>query len=138
MVSLTIPGIPVPKGRPRLSKYGAYTPAKTVHYEKLVQQCYMDQADGVKLQGALDIEIRFYFPIPKGYTKKQRQQIITGELKYIKKPDLDNLIKCVTDALNKFAYDDDSQIIRLKANKYYATDEIEPMAIIDIWEVDNE
>ena len=135
MVKFTIPGIPIAKARPRMTKQGhAFTPSKTVNYENLVQYTYMDQMEGVKLEGPLEIGIKLYFPIPKSYTKKQREDISTGKLKYIKKPDVDNCIKSITDALNGFAYDDDSQIIGIIAQKHY-TDE-EPRAEVMIQEVE--
>ncbi|MDX9918352.1 MAG: RusA family crossover junction endodeoxyribonuclease [Gudongella sp.] len=132
-MKITIPGIPIAKGRPRLGKFGAYTPAKTVNYENLVQYCYMDQADGIKLDGPLMMEIRFYFPIPKSYSKKQIELLKVQDMAHMKKPDLDNCIKSISDALNHFAYDDDSQIVEMRALKRYTEDE--PRAEVVIWEV---
>jgi Holliday junction resolvase RusA-like endonuclease len=45
------------------------------------------------------------------------------------RPDLDNLIKTVLDALNGIAYTDDKQIVRLGATKAYGTD---PKILISI------
>jgi Holliday junction resolvase RusA-like endonuclease len=132
-MQITIPGIPVAKGRPRLGKYGTYTPTKTINYENLVQYCYMDQAEGIKLDGPLMMEIRFYFPIPKSYSKKQIELLKVQDMAHMKKPDLDNCIKSISDALNHFAYDDDSQIIELSASKRYTLEE--PRAEVEIWEV---
>ena len=38
----------------------------------------------------------------------------------VSKPDLDNMVKAVGDAMNGIAYSDDSQIVSLKARKVYA------------------
>ena len=38
-----------------------------------------------------------------------------------KKPDIDNITKVVLDALNKFAYKDDTQITEITAVKKYAS-----------------
>ena len=136
-MKITIPGIPIAKGRPRVGKFGIYTPTKTVNYENLVQFCYMDQAEGIKLSGPLGMYIALYFPIPKSYTKKQIEFIKAQSMVYTKKPDLDNVIKCITDSLNHFAYDDDSQIVEMRALKRYTVDE--PRAEVVIWEaLDNE
>ena len=43
-----------------------------------------------------------------------------GEIKHIKKPDLDNMAKAVLDALNGLAYIDDSQIYSLTLYKTYS------------------
>ena len=134
-MKIIIPGIPVAKARARVTKNGhAYTPAKTINYENLVQYCYMDQAEGIKLDGPLMMEIRFYFPIPKSYSKKQIELLKVQDMAHMKKPDLDNCIKSISDALNHFAYDDDSQIIELSASKRYTLEE--PRAEVVIWEVE--
>jgi len=38
----------------------------------------------------------------------------------VKKPDADNIIKIIADALNGLAYKDDCQIVRLEFEKFYA------------------
>jgi Holliday junction resolvase RusA-like endonuclease len=134
MIKLTIPGIPVAKARPRVGRNGhAFTPQKTVNYENLVQYTYMDQAEGQKLEGPLRMDIMFFFPIPKSYSKKRREAIRRMTEQHTKKPDIDNCIKSITDALNKFAYDDDSQVVEISARKYYT--EEEPRAEVKIVEV---
>ena len=133
-MKITIPGIPISKLRPRLGRHGTYTPTKTVNYENLVQSCYMDQAEGVKLAGPLKMEILLFFPIPKSYSKKQVELIKAQDMVHTKKPDLDNVIKCISDSLNHFAYDDDSQIVEMRALKRYTVDE--PRAEVVIWEVE--
>jgi Holliday junction resolvase RusA-like endonuclease len=40
-------------------------------------------------------------------------------VQHIKKPDLDNFVKAVKDALKGLVYRDDSQIVRLAASKDY-------------------
>ena len=35
------------------------------------------------------------------------------------KPDIDNVVKVVCDALNKVAYNDDTQVVKIVAEKYY-------------------
>ena len=43
-----------------------------------------------------------------------------GEVRPVKKPDGDNIIKIVTDALNKLAYHDDSQLVDISVSKFYS------------------
>jgi Holliday junction resolvase RusA-like endonuclease len=45
-----------------------------------------------------------------------------GEIYPQVKPDLDNVMKAVLDALNGVVYADDSQVINLVATKRYSTD----------------
>lgn len=119
---LIIPGTPIAKGRPRVGKFGTYTPNKTVNYENLVQLCYMDQVEGQLLTGPVALSIEFYFPIPKSISKKDKAKMQTGDIMHTKKPDIDNCIKSITDALNGFAYRDDSQVVLVQAYKLYADD----------------
>lgn len=119
-LELTIPGSPVAKGRPRVGKYGTYTPKKTASFESYVSFCWASEYGHLKpLEGALSVSIVFYLPIPKSASKKAREAIKQGITKHTKKPDLDNMAKSVLDALNGLAYKDDSQIYSLTLYKTY-------------------
>ena len=50
---------------------------------------------------------------------KKKNQMNLGQIKATKKPDIDNVIKSVLDGLNGVAYEDDKQVVKLTANKYY-------------------
>ena len=41
---------------------------------------------------------------------------------YTKKPDVDNINKIILDALNKIAYEDDSQVCKVTVEKKYCED----------------
>lgn len=115
---------PIAKARPRLGKYGTYTPKTTVDYEKAVQLAYQNKFKKEKpFEKPVQMEINFYFQVPKSYTKKQRLQFEEGDKPHTKKPDLDNLVKAVTDALNGFAYKDDSQIYSMVIQKWETLEE---------------
>lgn len=105
---------------PHTNKVHSYTPKGTVTYERLIRDSYI--ASGGKYFGEkpLEIAIEAYYGIPKSYTKKEREAIMRGELKPTKKPDCDNIIKMVCDALNEVAYKDDKQVICVSCNKYYS------------------
>ena len=132
-VSFTVPGPPKGKARARTvrTKDGrtfSYTPDGTVLYENLIKTCYYQT--GVNPFGA-DEELRAtiiaYYPIAKSTSKKKRQQMLAGLIRPTKKPDLDNVIKSILDALNKVAYHDptngshdDTQIVSLSVEKFYS------------------
>lgn len=119
-MKFVIPGTPVGKGRPRFTRNGhTYTPEKTRAYEALVQRCWREQCGGICFHGT-PIEATVYacFPIPQSLSKKKRAEL-AGE-PHTKKPDLDNVLKAVFDALNGFAYEDDALIYKVEAEKYYS------------------
>lgn len=141
-VSFMVPGEPVAKGRPRFSVRkskdgGAYvsvrTPDKTVIYENQVKLEYREQTGGFKFpdDAMLEIEIEAYFSIPKSASKKKRAAMLTGEIRPTKRPDADNVLKCM-DALNGIAFRDDSQIVRAVVDKFY---DAAPGLIITITEL---
>ena len=133
-VLFTIPGSPVAKGRPRVGKFGAYTPKKTVEYENLVRMAYVQCApDKPPIDGYIRAEILLYFPIPKSTTKKAKAGMEAGTIRPAKKPDCDNCIKSITDALNGIAYKDDSQIVEITCQKYYSS---QPRAVVLLSELE--
>ena len=68
----------------------------------------------------LEISILALFPIPKYVSRKTKERMLNGRLFPTKKPDADNIIKVILDALNGLAYRDDVQICRVYFEKMYA------------------
>lgn len=112
---------PVAKGRPRFFRGHAYTPKNTQEYEKKIAEYYKEQTDDF-YDSAIKVKLIFNMPIPKSITKKNRMLIMANEIKYIKRPDCDNLCKSFTDALNGIAYEDDCLITKLTIEKKYSTE----------------
>ncbi|TEB12152.1 Endodeoxyribonuclease RusA [Pelotomaculum sp. FP] len=113
-VKITIPGRPVPKGRPRIGYRGRsvilYTPPETENYEKDVARAGKEACTS-PATGTVEMEIAVYFnPQAKGYTKGGRRR--PGTL-----PDLDNCVKSIVDGLNKVAYVDERQVTRILAER---------------------
>ena len=119
MIEFTVPGIPVPKGRPRFGKGRTYTPADTVAAERTVA-IYARRACRKPLTGALYLDVMFFMPIPKSFTKAQRRSIDAGMLRPATKPDASNLLKTVEDAMNRIVYADDNQLVSVAAGKWYS------------------
>lgn len=121
---VVINGQPMGKQRPKVTLvngYGrAYTPTKTINYETLVKLEYQNQDGTYYDEGSLSLKVVAYYQIPKSFSKKKRMQAITGELRPTVKPDLDNVLKIICDALNKVAYKDDNQITNIEIKKFYA------------------
>jgi Holliday junction resolvase RusA-like endonuclease len=120
VMTIQVPGIPVGKGRPRMSVRGghamAYTPEKTVRYENLVRTTFVNAyPDAVPLDVPVKVIVDAEFPIPKSWSKKKRKDAF-----YVtKKPDIDNIIKSVFDGLNGVAWTDDAMVSIVEARKKY-------------------
>ncbi|WP_324295211.1 RusA family crossover junction endodeoxyribonuclease [Limosilactobacillus reuteri] len=56
----------------------------------------------------------------QAYRKKERELRIAGAHRPIVKPDTDNYIKSTLDGLNGLLWEDDNQIVKIVAEKYYS------------------
>jgi Holliday junction resolvase RusA-like endonuclease len=120
MIKFKIPGEPQGKGRARVTKFGTYTPEKTQNYEAFIKIIAKESTKEFYQNEPLMINISAYYAIPKSVSKKKRMEMQIMKINPTKKPDLDNIVKVVCDALNGICYRDDSQIVSVVANKYYA------------------
>lgn len=122
-LNFIIPGEPKGKGRPRLGRSGhAYTPHETAAYENLVKMCFRGKhPDHVPIASDIPVEctILAFYGIPKSVSKKKHSQMLDDVIRPLKKPDADNIIKIICDALNGIAYHDDAQIVKVTFIKAY-------------------
>lgn len=130
--------VPKGKARPRFTRIGSqvrtYTPKATQDYEWTITQEYINQGGDRFDYPYLEVDITAYFPIPKSTRKADRLLMESEKVPYNHKPDTDNIAKCVLDALNDVAYEDDKQIVILRISKYYGK---VPRIKIKIREVEN-
>ena len=125
MIKIEIQGRPMGKQRPKVNTITrvAYTPQKTVEYERLVRLIFVSKYRGFKpYTGELRAKIYAYYKVPKGTSKKKTKELMEREW-CTKKPDADNIAKMVLDALNGMAYIDDNQIAFLEVFKKYGEEE---------------
>lgn len=100
---------PKAKERPRFVNGHAYTPKATKDYEKTIAT--HAKAAGCKpLPNPCIVDITATFKQPKSHK---------GFRYCTKRPDVDNVAKAITDALNGVAFLDDSQIVGLNVSKNY-------------------
>jgi Holliday junction resolvase RusA-like endonuclease len=119
-IRLVVPGQPVGKQRARVTRYATYTPAKTVNYEGLIREMFAINYRGHgPFDGPVIMYIRAYMKTPKS-SKKKTEQMLNQRIRPTTKPDIDNIIKIVCDALNGVAYVDDNRIVGLSASKRYS------------------
>ncbi|HBG0910380.1 TPA: RusA family crossover junction endodeoxyribonuclease [Clostridioides difficile] len=120
-VNFTIDGEPIGKERPRMNciTKRTYTPNKTRDYEDLIKWLYQSKIKHY-FTGYIKMTLRCYYSIAKSNSKKVKEQKRNNVLRPSKKPDIDNVVKIVADALNEIAYKDDTQIVEVVASKYYS------------------
>ena len=98
------------KARPRVTRFGTYTPKESRVYERMIAEKYRET--GVEpFLGEVSVEVTTYREMPKSRPKKAVKEPDTY------KPDVDNIGKAVLDALNGVAYLDDKQVTMLSVIK---------------------
>ena len=128
MIKFTYHGEAVGKGRPRYSRRGdyvhTYTPKKTKEFEDAIRFEFMaSNCEKMPVYGKdtpLQARMTFAFSVPKSCPKKKREACLKGEASHTKRPDTDNLIKSVLDALVGAAFEDDASVVKVVAEKIYA------------------
>lgn len=120
-----VPGPPQGKARPRVTTAGgkahAYTPRQTADYEWLIRACYTGQG-GRMISGPVRLSVRAFFPVPGSASRITRAAMLAGNIRPEKKPDADNILKIVMDALNGAAYADDKQVTLAACGKAYGAE----------------
>lgn len=123
---IEVPGKITGKARPRVNTCTgvAYTPTKTKDYECLVEQYFWLKYPRSKpIEGRVKVTIVAHFPLPKQASKKDKEQMLLGNIAPTKKPDIDNIVKIILDSLNKIAFKDDNQITKMEVEKVYDEEE---------------
>lgn len=91
-------------------RYLAYK--KDIGWQIRTQMCEMDV-----MKSALAVKATFILPIPQSWSKKK--QISAIGTYHTSKPDIDNLVKGLFDALNGVLWEDDNRVVDMKAEKIY-------------------
>lgn len=125
-VNFYVSGEPQGKARPRVVGGHAYTPHKTESYEHAIRTAYraavIDRLPGdrsFESDQPLMLRVICFYKVPTRVTKARRASMISFVEKPRKKPDIDNVLKVIADALNGLAYKDDSQIVTMYGTKYW-------------------
>lgn len=124
-ISFTIWGNPVSAARPRVTRWGTYTPKKYSDYKEHVTETYEALNLGMLFGDGVPIEVNliFYRQNQKNISKAEFSRRRSLESVPVIMPDIDNYTKAIYDGLNKHAWHDDRQIIRQSSMKVYAEDE---------------
>lgn len=131
-VTFWLDGEPVAKARPRMTRSGhVYTPDKTTKAENAIRRAWQEKR-GEMIEGPVAVSIVFMLKMPVNWSKAKKLMAQDQEVLPCKKPDVDNLVKTVMDALNELAWNDDKQVVELSARKVYASN---PGTVIRVREI---
>lgn len=136
MLTFTVPGNPVGKGRQRVAMRGKfaqhYTPEKTASYESLVRYAGHQAMNGRGLlTGAVSVRLDVCCPIPASWSGKKQEQAARDVVRPTTKPDLDNIAKAIFDGLNGVVWKDDVQVVSAVIEKFYSRS---PRVVVSIKE----
>lgn len=105
-------------------KMRSVTPESTRVYEEAIRWAFVAQrGSGGPRAASYRVDILAAYKIPKAWSESKRAAALRGEVPVTAKPDADNVIKVVLDALNGLAWEDDRQVTQVSCRKVYRMDE---------------
>ena len=114
-----LPGVPTALCRPRFSMITKRFYNKQKEKMESLKELLKEQhGDNPFFSGPLYLDAKFYFTVPLSWSDKRRRQHAYNY--HLKKPDLDNLVKFISDLGNGILYNDDSCISRITCMKVYS------------------
>ena len=124
-MKFTVNGIPRPLKRHRHTRNGRTYDPSVKDKQSFATQAALKRP-GEPLNGALRLKLTFYMPRPKShYRTGKRSHVLKAKAPVFHsiKPDLDNLVKLISDCIGRRTFIvDDSQICALASIKVYSDD----------------
>lgn len=129
-LSFTVPGKPRGQGRPRFGNGRAYKAGEDVTYEAVIagEAIRAAEAEGLALPvipaggRGFSVMVVIWHAVPKSLTKARRAEIKAGIREPLAKPDIDNVLKALFDALSGVVWADDSAVTGVTAVKRYSSE----------------
>ena len=143
ITSFFVAGVPIPQPRQRhrvMQVNGKYVATSYVSKSHPVQEwkgrirIIARNPYETPITRPVEIALEFTLPRPSSRTRKT---IENAPYWSTARPDIDNLVKAVLDALTDIAWDDDTQVARLMASKLVAGDDDEVGVMISIKVMDD-
>lgn len=110
---------PCPAARPRVTRWSVFYPKKYTQFREDMELAVGDvqfTPFDIPIYARLD----FFVQIPKSWSKKKKAE---NEGKFCtNNSDIDNYCKAILDSLNGVYYQDDRQIVMIRARKYWSED----------------
>ena len=97
-----------------------YKAPKQAQYENQLMQLLADAAPAIPVDEAISLTVIAVLPVPSSWSKKKKDMAISGAIRPVGKPDLDNLVKNIKDCMTNLSFwKDDSRVCTIHANKIY-------------------
>lgn len=109
-----------PMGAVRMTTRGKFVKKnakKYLQYKEAIRWTIKQQFKGKPIDGAVGVTVWFYMPMPETWSKKKKAEMVNRY--HTKKPDIDNLIKGLFDALNNLIWVDDNRVVDMTVFKVY-------------------
>jgi len=110
---------PCVASRARVTRWNTYFPKKYTAFRKNLSAIIKD-LHPTCTKDLLYVKIDFHVQIPKSATKKQKSEL-EGKLCH-NNADIDNYIKATLDSCEGYYYQNDRQIVMLKARKLWSNE----------------
>jgi len=132
MISLEIPGKPIPFQSPRVYERRTFNPLQRQkeQIQWIIKQI-CEQHSKTLMFGPVVVHIEYAIQIPKQFSKKKKRESLENTILPCSKPDLDNLAKFYLDCLKGICIQDDSYVVELILKKRYQE---ESSTKIKIWQ----
>jgi len=126
-MKIEIPGQPFSQKRHRTNGHRRYDPSATD--KKTIRKQLLPIKPPKPLEGEIGLIIEAHFQTPKSWSEKKQKEF--EGLYRPKSPDVDNIFKIYSDAMNGYIFEDDRQIIHGVVVKYYS---MNPKTVITVSE----
>ena len=67
----------------------------------------------------ISVLVRIYMRMPNSFSQRKRNKALEDEIRPRKKPDLDNVLKSVLDAMTGVVYRDDKEVTAIQVVRHY-------------------
>lgn len=126
VVIIRYPAEPVPFSRAGSHGKRRFTPTKQASFMGQVRLFAQYAMKGrAPLEGPVEMLAQFIYVVPASWSAKKRSDTIWKS----SKPDADNLVKIVKDAIDGVVYLDDSQVASLTVQKKYGPS---PLVVVTV------
>jgi Holliday junction resolvase RusA-like endonuclease len=108
---------PVPASRPRVTRWSTFFPKKYTQFKKDMEMA-LTNTTFIPTTKLIYAQLDFFVGMPKSWSKKKK---LAKNGKFCdNNADIDNYIKAVLDSLEGVYYENDKQIVMVRARKYYS------------------